>query len=405
MFLPSTVFCFMWAVSTLGVFLYCNGLAYDTNVYVGYYLTADRLEEISVYQLKIIIVVLLSFLFARIKYKRIAFVDINNVNKIIDIERILKRFSWILYLYFFVGCIRLFLVISVVGLNYSDIRDLYITSRDSFSSADIWLVRIGSYLMHATVFYVALLGIKSGLKGLDFKEIAITFLLFCPFQMSFGGRLFILSFFIPLFLSYFLVVLLSKNGLSRVERKKVVFLGSFGFFLIVLFAILKQGMSINVGTLLDFTSEMFYSTSSYQYMNELWENLPSQYDLGYGLNILGVESPVVTRIHESWIASNNNAIQQTPSMIPDAFLDFGEVGSLFIFFIVFYLIESNAIKCLSKISLKKLLTYMLLCNFCFSCPVSSMSDCIKSFVIGYLLVSLISYYLTNRVLSKPHVIR
>ena len=236
------------------------------------------------------------------------------------------------------------------------------------------------------MFYIALLGIESALNGIDIKKTIKNFALFAPFQMSFGGRLFILSFFVPYFLSYFIVSFLSKNKMSAAEKSKLTTIGTAGFGLVVLLAILKQGINVDITTLISYTSEIFYTAASYHYMNEFWSYLPASFELGYGQNVLGMGSSLVNDIHTSWITTGNNAIMMTPSMIPDVFLDFGKTGSLFFYFILFYFIESKAMKLMRNPDLVNILIYMLFCYFCFNTTGSSMSDCIKALIISYILV-------------------
>lgn len=395
--LPSTVFALMWGITSLGGFLFRNGLAYDEDVYITYYLTATNLDEISVYQFHILIVIFTAFLLARFNNQSLKFADFDSINNSININKTTKDFRWILVLFFIIGILRLIIVVNLVGFNYAAIRNLYITGRDSFSMFDIWLVRIGSYLMRATVFYIALLGIEAAMHGIDIKKTIKNFALFAPFQMSFGGRLFILSFFVPFFLSYFIVSFLSKTKMSAAERSKLTTIGTAGFGLVVLLAILKQGINVDIATLISYTSEIFYTAASYHYMNEFWAYLPTSVDLGYGQNILGMGSSIVNDIHNAWITTGNNAIMMTPSMIPDVFMDFGKTGSLIFFFFLFYLIESIAMKLMRYPDIINILIYMLLCYFCFSTPGSSMGDCIKALFISYILVIILKKYFVTKI--------
>ena len=340
--LPSTVFSAMWALTSLGVLCFSNGWLFD-DVYARYYQTAEHLENIGFYQLKITITIFIAFLIVRIKYKSRSFCRLEGFRNSNEIDYALSKFRWILQLYFVVGLFRLLLVLSIVGFNYSAIRGLYITGRESFSSADIWLVRIGSYLLQASVFYVSMLGIKSAIKGIRIKEVLLNFALFSPFQASFGGRLFIISFFVPYIFSYLSVSLLSSNGKIRSADKHKLSLLIFGSVaLIIVLAILKQGLDVSSDTISEYSSSIFYTAASYHYMNEVWDNLPSIYSLGLGGNIIGFNTSITDKIKDYWVISNNNAIIATPSMIPDVYLDFGEIGSYFFYFMLFYYLEKKA---------------------------------------------------------------
>lgn len=392
-FLPSTIFAGMWALSSLGVFLYSNGLGDEDDV--RYWSSASMLEEIGNYQLFIFISIYLGFFLARLLHSNLSFSDFSYVTAHINILVMIKKFRWILWTYFLVGIFRLFLVVRTVGWNYALIRNFYNTT--TYSSADLWLIRIGSYLMYAAYFYVALEGIKAAKYGINIKHIASIFVLYAPFQMSFGGRLFILSFFTPFFISYFIVRSFSSSYISKkADNAKLAIMGGFVFFLIIALSILKQGIEVNASTFGEYSTGIFYTSASYHYMNEFWHELPINIDYSYGLYSLGLTSEFFDRVRDGWIATGNNAIIATPSMIPAMLLDFGKTGSLFVYCFLFYLIESWGFLLLHKPSVKSLLVFLLLCAFCFSTTTSSMSDCIKSFVIGYILVMIINPYLSSR---------
>lgn len=119
-------------------------------------------------------------------------------------------------------------------------------------------------------------------------------------------------------------------------------------------------------------------------MNELWASLPSEYSLGYGLNTIGIGSSVYNHVMESWSIEENAALVCVPSMIPQAFLDFGPRGSLLFFFIVFYCIEDKAISCLKTLTIKNVLLIVLLCQIAYQTTSSSSYDLLRAFIVGYI---------------------
>lgn len=123
-------------------------------------------------------------------------------------------------------------------------------------------------------------------------------------------------------------------------------------------------------------------------MNELWSSLPNDYSLGYGLNCSGIGSPVYNQILEIWEKDHNSALVCVPSMIPQAFLDFGKIGSLVFFFIVFYLIEERAMRCLNSLTIKRMLMIVLLCIVSYQTASSSTFDCLRAFIVGYIALIL-----------------
>ena len=384
--LPSTFFALIWGVSTLGIFLFSNGII-DVN---DYYKQAEHLECIGNYQIQVFISIFLSFICVRVRYRNNP-AYFSSEFLAADITTIRERFRSVYYLFFIIGLVRLFIVISAVGFDYANIRSFYVENRINFSSFDVNLVRVASYLMQFAQFYVCLLGIESAIKGINYKQIVTNLLLFCPYQMSFGGRLFILSFFMPFLFSYFLVTSLSsftREFKLQQSRKIRIFVLS-PFFLLIFFQILKMDSNLDLDSFSEFSTEIFYTSSAYRHMNEFWDQLPNNYQLGVGSNILGLSSDIYNRILNTWSNTNNSALVCVPSMIPQMILDFGKYGSLFIYFVIFYNLEKIAIISLTNMSLKQVFIIVLTCLISYQTAASSMSDIFKSFIIGYLIILII----------------
>lgn len=382
--LPSTFFALMWGLTSLGGLLYSNLLIDHTYFYDN----GAHLQEISSYQLSILIVVFAAFLLARLKCRNVAVKPIAK-NSCVEIVALRHKIRWILYLFFAVGMYRLISVVSVTGLSYSLMRLYYIDSRPNFSTYELNVIRIGGYLYQFAVFYVCILGMESALRGIRLKRLFKEFLLFIPFQMSFGGRLFILAFFAPFIFSYLLTysTAVMRDKDKKIDRKFLLVLVSPMIMLIVV-QILKMNEAINIKTIGAYSSEIFYTSTSYIHMNELWSSLPTNYSLGYGLNCLGIGSPVYNQVFEMWDVEYNSASVCVPSMIPQVFLDFGKIGSLVFFFIVFYIIEERAIVCLKNLTTKNMLIIILLCQITYQTASSSAFDCLRAFIVGYIALVL-----------------
>ena len=382
--LPSTFFALMWGLTSLGGFLYSNLLIGVTD----YYISAGCLQEISSYQLTILIVVFSAFLLARFVRRDVA-VKVTAQFSRMDIVYIRRKTRWILYLFFAIGVYRLITVVSVTGWDYSAMRLYYLSSRSHFSVFDSYLLRIGAYLSQFATFYLCISGMETALRGVRLKNLIREFLLFIPFQMSLGGRLFILSFFVPFVFSYLLAysIAVIRDKAKKTDWKFILILVS-PFILLILVQILKMDEIISLKTFEAYSTEIFYTSSSYMHMNELWSSLPDDYSLGYGLNCLGIGSSVYNHIKEVWDIEHNPAGVCVPTMIPQAFLDFGKGGSLVFFFIVFYFIEDRAMVCLKKLTTKNILTILLLCLISYQTASSSTFDCLRSFVVGYIALLL-----------------
>ena len=396
--LPSTFFALMWGLTSLGGFLYSNLLIGDTD----YYFSAGYLQEISSYQLSILIVVFVAFLLVRYKRRKIA-VEVSAEFGSADIVAIRHKMRWVLYLFFAIGMYRLVSVVTVTGLDYSAMRDYYVRFRSNFSEFDLNLIRVGSYLSQFAVFYICILGMETALRGIRLKKFVMEFLLFIPFQMSFGGRLFILAFFAPFIFSYLLTysLVVIKNKEKKIDRKFLLVLASPLIMLIVV-QIIKMDEVVNLKTIEAYSTEIFYTTTCYIHMNELWSSLPSEYSLGYGLNCLGIGSSVYNHIIEIWNLEHNSALVCVPSMIPQAFLDFGKIGSLVFFFVVFYVIEDRAMVCLKNLTTKNMLIVILLCLVTYPTVSSSTFDGLRAFVVGYICLVIFVQMTQLKLSEKKH---
>ena len=395
--LPSTFFALMWGLTSLGGFLYSNLLIGETD----YYVTAEYLQEIGSYQFTILIVVFSAFLLARLRRRKVT-VELTAEFGSADIVVIRRKMRWILYLFFAIGMYRLISVVSVTGLDYSAMRSYYLSSRSHFNEFDSSVIRIGGYLSQFAVFYICILGMETALRGIRLKKFVREFLLFIPFQMSFGGRLFILAFFAPFIISYLLTysIAVIRDKEKKIDKKFLFVLASPLIMLIVV-QILKMDEIVNMKTIEAYSTEIFYTSSIYIHMNELWNSLPYDYSLGYGLNCMGIGSSVYNHIIETWKVDHNPASVCVPSMIPQAFLDFGKIGSLVFFFIVFYVIEDRAIVCLKKLTTKNMLIIILLCQVTYQTVSSSTFDGLRAFIVGYICLILFVQMTQLKIVKNP----
>ena len=349
-----------------------------------YYSEANHLKEISSYQLSILMTIFSAFLVARFMRRNISIKVAGGVCGA-NIVAVRHKMRWGLYLFFAIGVYRLITVMSITGFNYSVIRTYYVESRSHFGAFELNIIRIGSYVSQFAVLYVCILGMEAALRGIRLKRFVIDFLLFIPFQMSLGGRLFILSFFVPFFFSYLLVRSVTAiRGKGKKIDKKFLLILALPLIMLVIVQILKMDEVISMQTIVAYSTEIFYSSSSYIHMNELWSSLPREYSLGYGMNCLGLGSSVYSDVIESWTVKYNSALVCVPSMIPQIFLDFGKEGSLVFYFLVFYLIEDRAMVCMKNLTIKNILVVNLLCQVTYQTVSSSAFDCLRAFIVGYI---------------------
>lgn len=243
---------------------------------------------------------------------------------------------------------------------------------------------------------------ETALRGVRLRQLTKEFLLFIPFHMSFGGRLFILTFFAPFIFSYLLTysIAVIRDKRKNIDKKFLLVLIS-PLIMLVIVQILKMDEIVNIKTIEAYSTEVFYTSTAYIHMNELWNSLPDEYSLGYGLNSLGIGSSVYNHILESWSVERNPALVCVPSIIPQVFLDFGKSGSLVLLFVVFYYIEERSINCLKKLTTKNMLFIILLCQITYQTVSSSAYDCLRAFVVGYISLILFLQLTQLKITKKP----
>ena len=393
--LPSTLFAAMWAITSFGIYL-VNQDAVDNNFPMK---MTPTLMHIGEYQFNILLVCFAAFICARIKMSGKTFFNVRNLAASSEIPYLVKNFRWVLYLLFILGMFRMFLVVSTVGFDLAAIRQLYFTQRTNFSSFDLNLMRFTQYVLQFAIFYVCILGVNAAIRGISIKKILLDFLLFMPYQMSFGGRLYIISFFVPFLISYMTIKFVNFKEFikNRKELSRLLLLFSTVLALIVVMQGLKfertseqMNQKSNIG-------ELFYTSSSYIHMKSLWNEIPPEESLKLGLGRncspwFTTKSPEYTKAMNKWKRHWNPALICIPTMIPDMYLDFGTIGSYIVYFIIFYLIELYAMKTMHRFSFKGFIIYILLCMFAFNTASSNMSDNFRLLFIGILFINLFSYF-------------
>lgn len=393
--LPSTIFAGMWAITSFGIYL-VNHDAVDNNFPMK--MTAT-LMQIGEYQFNILLVCFAAFLCARIKMAGKPFFNTKLLAGSFEIPYLVKHFRWVLYLLFILGMFRMYLVVSVVGFDLAAMRQYYFNCRASFSSFELNLIRYTQYVLQLAIFYVCILGVNAAIRGISLKNLIVDFFLFMPYQMSFGGRLYILSFFMPFLISYMAVKFVNLRDFLK-DRKEISRLALL-FCTVLALIVVMQGLKFertskemnkksNIG-------ELFYTSSAYIHIKSLWDEIPPEQSLklGYGRNCspwFTTKSPEYSKAMRKWERHWNPARICIPTMIPDMYLDFGTIGSYIMYFIIFYLIELYAMKAMRRFSFRNFITYILLCMFAFNSASSSMSDNFKVLFVGLLFIYLFTYF-------------
>lgn len=402
--LPSTMFAIMWAITTYGLYLASipGGLYKDSQLKY-----TALLEKFGYYQFEILLVCFLAFFLAHYTLRNVTFFSYKKLTANKEIPLFIAKFRWILYLLFAFGMFRLISVVAVVGFDYSAMREYYLVSRINFSGYDNMIIRIGSYIVQLAMLYVAMYGVYSAVYGIDFRRLIINFVLFSPFQLSFGGRLYILSFFVPFLLSYVTVKTINGQSIFKDKRnlKKLVLLIAIPIILTTVAQSLKHDRDSQKVDTEESIQDLFYTSSIYIRINEQWKKIPfEEYrELGLGRNCapyLFTKSPDYRQMLEGWSQTGNYAFVCVPSMMPEMYLDFGRYGSLFVYFIVFYIVEYIAIKKLTKFSFENLVIYILLCLFAFNTASSAMSTNFKTIIVGLAFMWIFNKMYKRRILAR-----
>ncbi len=387
-FIPSTLFAVTWGLSCLGMYYYTSGILEGVRI-LRY---GSKIPYIAEFQYYVLIAILLGFICARFVGRRIQFDDTISSSFFNNLKIVLKRTKWILYIYGTLGFILLSWSISLYGLDYNAIRVGYVENKASMGFIWINLTRICYYLSAISTFLYALLGIKHGMDRINNKEIFEYFILGSLFLISQGGRLYILSFFVPYFCMFFVIRMLNYNTFFRRGERKSLFMWIIlPVFLIVFIQSLKTDKATNY-------AELFYASSSYIHLNELFKSIPHDYELGYGkysIPFIPVDRSMYTDLIKKWVNNNNPAGVCVPSYLADLYLDFGYVGSIVMAFFIFFFIELYAFRMLRSFSLNHFFIYLILCKFSFSAASSSVNVALKG-----ALVSLVFLYLLNKMLLR-----
>ena len=261
---------------------------------------------------------------------------IENVNKEIDL--IIEKFSWIIYLNCILGLLRIFIIIRMSGIDsFMDYRLFVVQTlftRMNWLESLIW--RVSAHLYMLSMFLITLIIMRSMQKmTFSANKVLWYLIMFTPPSLASGGRLFIINFAVC-FISAFAM---SSQHLKNIKPKPKV---AYSIILLLVILPVMFGM---LGVLRSSDSEisaenvssrLFYITDGCIILGEVKECGISGLDELKKTVFFGTNKGVFTPF-EDIEAANNGCVYGMLTML---YYDFGEFGSCLFGFLFAFLLET-----------------------------------------------------------------
>lgn len=359
---PSIVFSTMWGLS-------CMLCSLDVNGHIEG--VSHTFTFVSNYIPFFILSSLVGFLLARIFSQsdstyRYIHIDISQV------QYLLEKYRWILYLSFFVGLFRIIAIVALFGVsNLMEFR-LISLSFDSYSPLISLVLRIGNYANLFASSYLILFGFYHGRTSVDTKLLLQNLLLYSMMGISTGGRLFIFYFLIYYTIPFILGRYIRNYSLyTRSIAEKPTFLSRREWVNLSLVMISLITLISIIGLLRAEDPGNSESSPLYKFLylcdgiiSTDWalENYKNFSDFGYGINSLFDSKS------ETMLEFRNQAIKSPIAfmvfsvMIP-LYFDFGWWGSIFIWGLTCFIIEYLSLRFLRNFTILKLLMFAFFARF------------------------------------------
>ncbi len=387
-FYPSVIFSLMWGINCIYTAAILGG--YGENLFLKEEYVYKYMDTYIIY---FTIVSLLGFSIAHKMYgKR----GVHLRFSLDFIDRILSRYKFIMWVNFFGGILRIFLMVSLVGFSMDNVMNYRLAANEMMNSGSgfVGLVfRLTAYIQMLANFYVALYGLRAGFGKLNFKSILIIFILYAPTQMATGGRLFVLYFIIFLFGSFFLSRGISmKIGVRKwvfsEEKWAITFMFAFLISIVVII-----GMSRAIENEIYVGGESFVEKFAYitegmlatEYIMQYYPDGSFQHSNGVETIVSGTNNYLQFRGYLNETRMSSSVI----SLILPLYLDFGYWGSLIVWLIMAVLIESLSLRLLAKLTIIRFLIISILLKICYE---SVMSNSIHDNIPVYELILLFALF-------------
>lgn len=311
---------------------------------------------------------LLGFSLAHKKYAK---KDINLNFSIEHIENILLKYRWIMWLNFLGGILRFIAMISLVGFDFSNVIDyrvaansMMLTSHGGFAG---WVFRLTAYINMLAIMYVALSGFIAGIGMLKMKDVLYIFILYAPVQMATGGRLFILYFLIFYFGSFLMARGIAINSehrkwLESAEKRIII-----NMMIIMLPMVVAISLARGKGGVQNISSYEGSYLDPFTYICDGTMVADKCISFYGGGDKLEPSYGATTFIGDSQASRNFIRYKHFTvfgscviSVIVPLFMDYGYWGSIIIWALLAFLIESTAIKNLNRLTLIRFIVFIFL---------------------------------------------
>ncbi len=382
---PSIIFSVMWGANCVFTFLILSG-AFERLYLEDYY----HYEYVDIYIIYFTIASILAFSLAH-KLSGDCKVKIRFSEKFL--EKILTTYSWIMWLNFFGGLLRIVLMVQLVGFdNMMDYRLAANSVMMYGGSGFIGIVfRLTAYVQMFANFYVGLTGFQTGFRKLEFKSILKIFILYAPTQLATGGRLFILYFILFYFGAFLLGRGLSFKNTSKplllkseIRSLLISFIGLLSLVSIIALARYDDGVQSKESPFAKFTyitEGMLATEHCMKFYNY------DQFTPDYGKYLFTGKSTLMASYTIELQKTHMSSIVHC--VMTPLYLGFGFYGSILVWFIIAFLVEFISIKCLNKFNIVNFFIFITLLKTFYE---SIMSVPINNLPVFQLIVLLYIFY-------------
>lgn len=388
-FYPSVVFSLMWGLNCIYTAAILDG--YGENLFLKDEYVYKYMDTYIIY---FTIASLLGF---SIAHRMFGERGVHLKFSLDFIDRVLSKYKFIMWMNFFGGILRIYLMISLVGFSMDNVMNYRLAANEMMNSGSgfVGLVfRLTAYIQMLANFYVALYGLRAGFGKLNFKSVLTIFILYAPTQLATGGRLFVLYFIIFFFGSFFLSRGLSmkievRKWILPEEKRAITFIFAA---LLTIVALIGMSRAVENGKYVG--RESF--VEKFSYVTEgmlLTEKLMQYYPDGSFQHSNGVHT--ITGRSEKYLQfKGDDRIRRKMSsvvisILVPLYLDFGYWGSLLVWFFIALFIESLFLRLLGKLTIIRFLIVATLLKICYE---SVMSNPIHGNIPLYQLIILIALF-------------
>lgn len=373
-FYPSVIFCLMWGMNCIFHYL----------IYIGYINPLTYVEDfdysyMDTYIIYFVIATIVGFSMAHWFYNE---KDIKMNISIEFMDRLLKRYKWVMWLNFYGGLLRIFAMVSLIGFSFYNIIDYRVAANNMMAYTQGgfvgWTFRITAYINILAIIYVSLSGLRAGMTRLSIKETLKMFVLFAPVQLATGGRLFILFFILFFFGCFVLGRGISLHTISRKwlqigERKTIISMMLIMMPLVIAITLVRgeggvANLSNQEGSFLDPFSYISDGTMTTDKCMDFFSGGKYFEPAGGSTTFLG-SSDLEYQFRA--YKHNSNFGSSVYSLIIPLFLDFGYWGSIVVWALLAFVIEAMALKTLSKMTLLRFFIYALLLKMCYESVITN----------------------------------